>query len=206
MDEEDYEKWQIQFLNECYRTLKPNGSLFYNHKIRRFEGEAIFPKWIFDTDFKMYQMIIWDRGGNQDPNKSYLFPNTELIFWLVKDKPKVFKDNAIYKNEVWRINPSRLKIHPATFPEEIPLNCILLTTSENDTVLDPFMGSGTTGIVSKKTNRNFIGIEIDETYFNLSKQKIEITTNSLNDNSAERVEDYFKININENYKRNDFIS
>jgi DNA modification methylase len=55
-------------------------------------------------------------------------------------------------------------------------NCILLTTEDNDLVLDPFLGSGTSGIVSKKLNRTFIGIEIDEKYLNLSKNLLEVHT------------------------------
>ena len=48
-----------------------------------------------------------------------------------------------------------------------------LLSNENDTVLDPFMGSGTTGVACKNLNRNFIGIELDENYFNIAKERIE---------------------------------
>lgn len=63
MDEEEYENWQIDFLNECFRLIKADGSVFYNHKVRRFDGVAHFPEWIFKSKLKLYQMIIWDRGG-----------------------------------------------------------------------------------------------------------------------------------------------
>lgn len=46
-------------------------------------------------------------------------------------------------------------------------------TNDNDVVLDPFMGSGTTGVACKNLNRNFIGIELDENYFNIAKERIE---------------------------------
>jgi site-specific DNA-methyltransferase (adenine-specific) len=52
---------------------------------------------------------------------------------------------------------------------------ILIGTKEGDTVLDPFMGSGTTGVVAKKYGRNFIGIEIEPEYFNWAKKRIEKT-------------------------------
>ena len=63
--------------------------------------------------------------------------------------------------------------HPAVFPLELPLLHIKSWTNENDTVLDPFMGSGTTGIACKMLNRNFIGIELDENYFKTAKERIE---------------------------------
>lgn len=64
--------------------------------------------------------------------------------------------------------------HPAQFPEELATGHILSWSNENDTVLDPFMGSGTTGVVCKQFNRNFIGIEIDASYFNMAENRINL--------------------------------
>ena len=58
------------------------------------------------------------------------------------------------------------------FPIELPETCILLSTNEDDVVLDLFMGSGTTGIACKNLNRNFIGIELDENYFEIANNRI----------------------------------
>lgn len=63
--------------------------------------------------------------------------------------------------------------HPAIFPEQLAQDHILSWSNEGDTVLDCFMGSGTTGKMAALNNRNFIGIEIDENYFNISKQRLE---------------------------------
>lgn len=71
--------------------------------------------------------------------------------------------------------------HPAVFPIDIPIFHIKTWSNENDTVLDCFMGSGTTGVASKKLNRNFIGIEIDEKYFNIAKDRIETIEGFIND-------------------------
>ena len=65
-----------------------------------------------------------------------------------------------------------IKKHPALFPSSIPLFCILKSTNENDLVLDPFMGSGTTGITSLNLNRKFVGYEINKEYFNLSLKRL----------------------------------
>ena len=63
--------------------------------------------------------------------------------------------------------------HPAVFPEQLAKDHIISWSNEGDTVLDPFMGSGTTGKMAVLNNRHFIGIELDESYFNIAKQRIE---------------------------------
>jgi site-specific DNA-methyltransferase (adenine-specific) len=62
--------------------------------------------------------------------------------------------------------------HPAGFPEQLAHDHIISWSNEGDTVLDCFMGSGTTGKMAKQLGRNFVGIEIDETYFNIAKERI----------------------------------
>lgn len=66
--------------------------------------------------------------------------------------------------------------HPAVFPENLALDHILSWSNENDTVLDPFMGSGTTGKMAVLSKRNFIGIEKVEEYFKLSQERIKLVT------------------------------
>ena len=172
LPEEEYQKWQIELLNECFRVLKPTGSLFYNHKVRRFESRANHPLvWLSKSKIHFYQQIIWDRGGAPDQNINYCTPSTELILWFVKDKPKTFKTKNNYFTEVWKFNPAKSE-HPAPFPKILVRNCLKLTTEEGDVVLDPFMGSGTTGIVSKELNRRFIGFEISPKYNEMAIKKL----------------------------------
>ena len=74
---------------------------------------------------------------------------------------------------IWDIAVAQNKTsHPAVYPIEIPLKHIQSWSNEGDTVLDPFMGSGTTGLACKNTNRNFIGIELNTNYFELAKSKL----------------------------------
>lgn len=75
-----------------------------------------------------------------------------------------------YISEVWNISAKRNKQHPAPFPYELALNCILPFVDSNKTitVLDPFMGCGTTGIVCKNLGVDFIGVEIDEGYYKIA--------------------------------------
>lgn len=69
-------------------------------------------------------------------------------------------------------DPSAYK-HPAIFPEKLAYDHIISWSNPGDYVLDPFMGSGTTGIACIDAGRNFVGIEIDKTYFNIARQRIE---------------------------------
>jgi DNA modification methylase len=75
---------------------------------------------------------------------------------------------------VWRRagNDGTKNPHPAPFPEKLAHDHIISWSNEGDTVLDPFMGSGTTGKIAKQLRRNFIGIELDETYFEIAKKRI----------------------------------
>jgi DNA modification methylase len=74
--------------------------------------------------------------------------------------------------ENW-VSKAGLKTHCAAFPIELPEWAITVYSIEGDTVVDPFLGSGTTGVACKKLNRNFIGIELEEQYFEIAKNRIE---------------------------------
>lgn len=76
---------------------------------------------------------------------------------------------------IWEISPQTQPGHPAPFPEALARDHILSWSNEGDTVLDPFMGSGTTGVACVKTKRDFIGIELDEGYFKIAEQRIRDT-------------------------------
>jgi site-specific DNA-methyltransferase (adenine-specific) len=167
LNEDDYAQWMIDILNEMKRIIKPDGSIFFNHKPRRHKNKVHLPTdFISKSDLDLYQLIIWNRLSSPNIRKDVLLPCTEHIYWLTKGKPKVFKEQITkeFHSEVWVINADRNTLHPAPFPKKLVENCILLTTEENDLCLDPFLGSGTSAVVSKKLNRNFIGIEIDQKY------------------------------------------
>lgn len=96
---------------------------------------------------------------------------------------KRIKKNFIVNNkkidsDIWKFAVAQNKTkHPAVFPLELPLRHIKTWSNEGDVVLDPFMGSGTTGVACKQLNRNFIGMEIDEKYFNIAKERIGSANN-----------------------------
>lgn len=182
LPEEEYKGWMVDILNEMMRIIKDDGSIFFNHKPRRHRNKVYLPTdFISQSKLNIYQLIIWNRLSSPNIRKDLLLPCTEHVYWLTKGKPKVFKDNvdSQFHSEVWNLNPDRGNSHPAPFPEKLVETCLLLTTEENDLCLDPFLGSGTSAIVSLKNNREFIGIEIDQNY-------IEMTNERLNDYNKEK--------------------
>jgi len=83
------------------------------------------------------------------------------------------------KGNVWEFGSKQNKTgHPAIFPEKLAEDHILSWSNPGDVVLDPFMGSGTTGVACINTNRNFIGIELDAEYFEIAKQRISEAQNT----------------------------
>ena len=177
LPEEQYQKQQIQFLNQCFRILKEDGSIIYNHKNRIKNGIQITPyEWILKSNFIIKQEIVWiNRSQNFD--KIRFYPFTERLYWLAKNyKTKLF--NSINKYDVfdWKEwKPVGTKgLHTRAFPEKL-VEDFLNVFPNALTICDPYMGSGTTGLACKNLNRDFIGIEIDKQYFNIAKQKIEST-------------------------------
>lgn len=108
--------------------------------------------------------------------------SSEFILWETKGEPRVFwKPHGEDARDYWRIhvengflNPDN-NTHPARKPVALLQRIIQASTNPGDTVLDPFMGSGTTGVACVRTGRRFIGIELDDTYFAQAKERIECT-------------------------------
>jgi len=138
--------------------------------------------------------IIWNKKhtSNRAAWGSWLSPSSpsfptpfEHILVFSKDTKKLKtkgisdltkEEFILYANSLWTFPPEKnmKKIgHPAIFPEELPHRLIKMFSWIDATILDPFMGSGTTGVACKNLNRNFIGIELDENYFKIAKERIE---------------------------------
>ena len=169
-----YEQQQKKLIQECLRVLKPNGSLFYNHKDILRDHQTIHP--IFVYEFPVKQIIVWNRKNTPALDKSYFFPVTEYIFWIQKTKDaRVYfnRKEAMFQTNVWDISPATNNNHPAPFPETLVNNIIQSCSQKNDMVLDPYSGSGTTGACAVKQNRNYIGIEIVPSFIEESIQRIK---------------------------------
>lgn len=121
---------------------------------------------------KIQNVIIWEKS-NPLPANGYNITNAFEYFFILGDT--AIKSNTTYtKNHITTsINNSITKIHKAVMKQEVADWFIEKFTKENDIVLDCFMGLGTTGLSCIKYNRDFIGIELDEEYFNIAKERIE---------------------------------
>ena len=152
LPEAEYQEQQLQFLNECFKLLKETGSLIYNHKNRIRKGRQLSPyEWIFKSNFVVKQEIVWvNRSQNFD--KMRFYPFTERLYWLTK-KPETKLFNAINHYDVfdWKEwKPVGTKgNHTRAFPEKM-VEDILKCFPNAEVVLDPYMGSGTTGVAAKK--------------------------------------------------------
>ena len=89
---------------------------------------------------------------------------------------QAFHPKGRNKRTVWEISLGKYRdAHFAVFPEKLVEMCLLASTKKNDFVLDPFAGSGTTGVVAKRNNRNFIGVELVEKYQQMAQKRIQKT-------------------------------
>jgi site-specific DNA-methyltransferase (adenine-specific) len=173
MDETEYQSWQVELLNRIFDATDETASCFYNHKIRWRDGEMIIPMdWLRRTKWKMRQEIIWARNGSCTMNARMFAPSDERIYWLRKETHK-WNQDAVSFMSVWQLASKPDPEHPCAYPIQIPQRCIAAVTNPGDTVLDPYMGSGTTGVACVKMERKFVGIEKDERYAELAAKRIQ---------------------------------
>ena len=168
-----------EYAPEFYRLLK-DGSHCYvmtNH-INLIDMLNTFT----DVGFHFIKSLIWNKG-----NKimgQYYMSQYEYILFFRKGKGK--KINNCGTSDILSIPNKKTKdkdgknIHDTEKPIELMEVLVNNSSQENELVLDPFMGVGSTGVACIKNNRNFIGIEIDENYFNIAKERIEEIEEQLN--------------------------
>jgi len=169
MDEHSYIDWQHDLFRLWWNNISSDGAIFYNHKPRVCNGVWDDRKNLIP--FQIRQEIIWDRCCMVNFSGSFFAPNTERIFIVAKEKWKPQKDSLGY-GEVWKIPPETNTPHPAPFPLKLAKMAISGGIGIERTVLDPFMGSGTTLRAAKDLNRQAIGIEISEKYCEIAANRM----------------------------------
>ncbi len=196
------EKW----LSRCFDWLKDDGRFCLNIPLDKNKGGqqsvgADLTTIAKQIGFKYHSTIIWNEGNISrrtawgswlSASAPYVIAPVELIVVLYKKnwkKTSGSRKSDIGKEEfmewtdgVWTFSgESKKKIgHPTPFPVELPRRCIKLFSFVGDTILDPFMGSGTTLIATHLNNRIGVGIEIDKTYCELAKKRL-ITEAKINE-------------------------
>lgn len=174
LPEAEYQQWQINVLRECSRVLSDGVSILYNHKNRIKNGAQITPyEWLLRTDLVVKQELVWF-NGSQNFDKIRFYPMTERIYWLAKS-PKtklsnVLSHHDLFKRDEWQAVGTN-KQHTRAFPEKM-VEDLLRCFPSAKTILDPFLGSGTTAVAAKKLGRNYIGIELNEEYFRMANERL----------------------------------
>ena len=202
MNDEDYLNFTSDWINECINVLKDNGSIYISCTYHNIAEILMVLK---KNKIKVNNVITWQKTNAMPSITKRIFTHsTEFVIWAVKGKNWIFnyeelKDinperqlNGSLKQmrDVWAIPISqgseRLKnedgraLHPTQKPVELLRRIITASSMEDDIVLDPFLGSGTTAVVAKKLNRNFIGIEQNKKYFDASLIRLDALSEQLN--------------------------
>jgi site-specific DNA-methyltransferase (adenine-specific) len=187
MPYDEYLNWMKSIFTECYRILTEDGRLCVNigdGKNGKIPTHSDFIQICKEIGFLPMTTIIWNKNntsnrcawGSYLSAKSPSFPRPFEYVLVFSKTPGLLKNGVStitkdewveFTNGLWTFAPEKeqKKIgHPAMFPVELPYRLIKMLTYEGDVILDPFMGVATTGVACLKTDRNFIGIEIDKNY------------------------------------------
>ena len=160
--------WLNEWLYKANKILKDDGHLYMFAPVQKIDEF----KQKIENFFIIKNILVWDKKsfGMGDLYGQYA-PSYEFIIFAVKEQGK--KLNGKRERDLLSFNKCKPELHPTQKPVELLKYLIEKSSNENDTVLDPFMGSGSAGVAAKKLNRKFIGIELDEKYFNIAKERIE---------------------------------
>lgn len=159
------------WLPECYRVLKNDSHAYF-----MTNNKNLLPmlKAVESAGFKIFKTIIWAK--NTAITNMYYMDSHEYIIFCRKGKAK--KINNCGAKSVLSFDNPRNKTHPTEKPVELMEVLAGNSSQESDIILDPFMGSGSTGVACVNTNRKFIGIELDPEYFKIAEERINTTTQS----------------------------
>lgn len=154
-----------EFLNQVLRLAKNSICIFCGKE----QFSMIYK--FFAEQKGTVRPIVWQKSNPSPMNGQYIYlSGVELAVWFKKKGAKTF--NAHCKNTVFKYPNGNSKLHPTAKNLMLFEELILDNTNKNDVVLDACMGSGTTGVACVNTNRNFIGIELDENYYNIACERI----------------------------------
>jgi len=185
---EEYDKFSKEWLQECRRVLKKDGTIWV---IGTYHNIFRIGKIMQDIGFWILNDIIWIKTNPMPNFKGTRFNNAhETLIWATKSQKskytfnyksmKAFNDDLQMRSDWYisvcngneRIRINGKKAHSTQKPEALLYRIIISTSNTGDIVLDPFMGSGTTGAIAKKLGRNFIGIEKEEFYIKIANDRI----------------------------------
>lgn len=209
---EEIHGFNLEWLRECRRVLKPNGTIWVSGTAHNIYSVGFAMQTL---GYKILNDIAWFKI-NPPPNLAcrYFTHATETILWARREEKArhLFnyedmkqENNGKQMQSLWSITPpapreKRHGKHPTQKPEALLSRIIRASSNPNDLVLDPFCGSGTTGVICAKFKRKFVGFDIDENYLNLAIRRLndEISEHQIRleydlDAGAEKIEEKLKI-------------
>lgn len=185
---EDYDNFTINWLKECKRILKKSGVIWV---IGTYHNIFRIGKIMQDLRYWLLNDVIWIKTNPMPNFKGTRFNNAhETLIWASKDKEtrytfnyksmKAYNEDLQMRSDWYipicqgeeRIKINGQKVHPTQKPEALLYRIITATSKSSDIILDPFAGTGTTLAVAKKLGRHFIGIEKEEFYVNVCKERL----------------------------------
>jgi len=173
IENDDNLDWLSEFAQECYRLAK-NDTAHYIfcswHKIDEFKQE-------FEKYFIVKNILVWVKNnfGMGDLEADFA-PQTEFVLFLQKGRRKI---NGKRESNVLNFIKTNNELHPTQKPIDLIEYLLIKFSNEGDTILDPFMGSGTTAIASINLNRKYIGFEIDVNHYNTTIERINNRNNLI---------------------------
>lgn len=179
-DDLSFEEWEESmdsFFEESVRVLKHGGSMIVFMAIIKVESIIKIAE-----RYGLYYKTtgIWHKLNPMPRNMNLHFVNsTETwIYFTYKKKTGTFNNDGkmihdFIETAVASNGERRFGKHPTQKPVKLMEFFVNVLSNENDTILDPFMGSGSTGVAAIKNDRNFIGVELNEKYYNIARQRIE---------------------------------
>lgn len=169
MPYDEYCRWQRKCLRQMLRLIPEDGAIFYNHKWRVQRG-LLQDRTEIVKDFPVRQIIIWKRKGGINFNAGYFLPTYEVIYVIAKPGFKLAQ-GANKAGDVWEIMQEMNNPHPAPFPVELIDR--IISSTDAKLILDPFAGSGTTGVAAVNNGRDYVLIDNSEKYCEMAKMRLE---------------------------------
>ncbi len=181
MDDNEYSNWCAKWIQLLHDKMKVGGAtiIFTGDKKIYYIQKAIHES----SDFNFHHFLKWHKPNSQRAlSGTVFFYKTELAFVLSKGKMDQQRINRKYMHSDTIIQNTTTPIdidvvdHPCRRPVPLYSKIINGFTDENDTVLDPFMGSGTTAVACKQLRRNFIGFELSQKYVDIANKRLQQDT------------------------------